>query len=127
MLIKIPDADDAFVEKLKRHTGQSTGSKAYAKAASEYNFLMKTVEWQKGEIARLEQLLAVRDQTIQGAREAAIRLLEATGQGDLFDGSVPKRSAGGRLQDPAADDSGTNPAAGETPDAFLSRIKGARK
>ncbi|MDU9400773.1 hypothetical protein [Pseudomonas sp. zfem003] len=127
MLIKIPDADDAFVEKLKRHTGQSTGSKAYAKAAAEYNFLMKTVEWQKGEIARLEQLLAVRDQTIQGAREAAIRLLEATGQGDLFDGSVPKRSAGGRLQDPEADDSGTNPAAGETPDAFLSRIKGARK
>lgn len=123
MLIKIPDADDAFVEKLKRYTGTSTGSKAYAKAAAEYNFLMKTVEWQKGEIARLEQLLAVRDQTIQGAREAAIRLLEATGQGDLFDGSVPKRSAGGHLQDPAADGSGTNPLPGESSRDFLARIK----
>ncbi|AOE85614.1 hypothetical protein [Pseudomonas sp. TCU-HL1] len=55
--------DDAFVEKLKRQTGSSTGSRHTPKAAAEYDFLVKTVEWQKREIARLEELVAVRDQT----------------------------------------------------------------
>ncbi|AOE85626.1 hypothetical protein [Pseudomonas sp. TCU-HL1] len=126
MLIKIPDADDAFVEKLKRQTGSSTGSKAYAKAAAEYDFLVKTVEWQKREIARLEELVAVRDQTLKGARSAAILLLEATGQGDLLNDSVPESSPARRRPAPAADDFGTEtkltPQVGETMDHFLARL-----
>lgn len=84
MLIKIPNADDKFVESLKRATGVATGSKAYEKAAADYDYLVKTVAWQKGEIARLEGVIRQRDQVIEGARSAAALLLEKTGQGDLL-------------------------------------------
>lgn len=110
MLIKITDADDRFVEKLKTATRTSTGSKAYAKAAADYDYLVKTVDWQKGEIARLEELIRVRDQVIEGARSAAALLLEKTGQADLLEpGQRPltgaerlnelRRSTGLRVRD----------------------------
>lgn len=85
MLIKITDADERFVEKLKTATGTATGSKAYVKAAADYDYLVKTVAWQKGEIARLEDMIRRRDQTIEGARSAAALLLEKTSQGDLLE------------------------------------------
>ncbi|MFS2127441.1 hypothetical protein [Pseudomonas sp. Pseusp97] len=88
MLIKIPSADDKFVESLKRATGCATGSKAYEKAAAEFDYLTKTVAWQKGEIARLEGVIASRDRVIENARSAAAVLLERVGQGDLLD-AVP--------------------------------------
>ncbi|MFZ5961273.1 hypothetical protein ACOXVJ_27570 [Pseudomonas knackmussii] len=126
MLIKIPNADDKFVDSLKRATGCATGSKAYEKAAAEYAFQVKTIDWQEREIARLQEQIAVRDQLIRGAREAAVCLLEACGQGDLFSDSVPESSTTRRRPVPAGGELGTNfqasPQVGESMDHFLARL-----
>lgn len=126
MLIKIPNADDKFVEGLKRATGVATGSKAYEKAAAEYAFQVKTIAWQEREIARLQEEIVVRDQLIRGAREAAVKLLEACGQGDLFNDPVPVDPPARRRPAASCTESGTDfvasPQVDESMDHFLARI-----
>ena len=85
MLVKILDADDDFVESLKRETGATTASKAYVKAAESYypdQQLISLLRHQaKIDCGRIERLQSV----IEGARSAAAHLLEKTGQPDLLD------------------------------------------
>ncbi|HBP5704442.1 TPA: hypothetical protein L6B19_18095 [Pseudomonas aeruginosa] len=83
MLIKIPDADDDFVARLKAATFQTTGSKAYAKAAEAYQPLKDEVDKLRAELASVRRELQSARQTIEGARSAAAQLLERVAQGDL--------------------------------------------
>jgi len=85
MLVKILDADDDLVDRLKFVTGCATASKAFVFAATAYLGQLETGARQRDKIARLEARLAIAEQTIQRARSAAALLLEKTSQGDLLD------------------------------------------
>jgi len=83
MLVKILDADPEFVDALKRHTRETTGSKAYAKAAFEYQLQrvkISDLERALDELARKYDRACT---VIENARSAAAVLLEKTAQTDL--------------------------------------------
>ncbi|RFF52926.1 hypothetical protein [Xanthomonas campestris] len=89
MLVKILDAEPAFVEELKRLTSQKTGSKAFMHAAEQYGplhvynlTLADQVTELRTEVARLQGI-------IEGARSAAAVLLDQVAQSDLLDFSGP--------------------------------------
>jgi len=83
MLVKILDADDAFVEKLKLDTGATTASKAYAYAAERFAPLSEYCDDLNKQIFRLKTQLADADRTIASARSAAKVLLDHVSQASL--------------------------------------------
>lgn len=85
MLVKILDADESFVEKLKFLTDETTASKAYVKAASMFDWHLKKTGDLTDEVGRLKHEVARLHQIIEGARLAAAHLLEKTSQADIFD------------------------------------------
>jgi len=85
MLVKILDADDTFVEILKRNTSTTTASKAYAHAADRYQTLVLMIDDLRLQNDRLKTDLKRSRGIIEGARSAAAHLLEKTSQADLLD------------------------------------------
>lgn len=85
MLVKILDADEVFVEKLKALTGEGTASKAFLKSALMFDFYLQKTGDLTDQVCRLQDEARRLKQIISGARSAAALLLEKTGQEDLFD------------------------------------------
>jgi hypothetical protein len=83
MLVKILDADPDFVEALKNQTRQNTGSKAYAKAAFEYQLMRVKIADLERQIEDLDRRHDVALAVIENARSAAALLLDRTAQGLL--------------------------------------------
>lgn len=83
MLVKILDADGAFVEALKVQTGEKTASKAYQRAAHDYEPLRAQVGDLLAENAALRRKVLIANQVIEGARSAAALLLDKTSQQDF--------------------------------------------
>lgn len=85
MLVKILDADPDFVETLKRRTGTTTGSKAYAYAADRHHTLTSMIDDLRIQNDRLKSDLIRARSIIEAARSAAAQLLDKTSQTDLLD------------------------------------------
>lgn len=83
MLVKILDADDHLVEKLKQVTGCVTASKAFVFASTAYICQLETSANQREKIARLEAEVHRLRSTINSARDAAALLLDRTAQTDM--------------------------------------------
>lgn len=99
-------ADDELAAKMFAFTGERVASKAFADAARQALRLDADLRHARAEIAELKQQAQVYRQTLSSAREAAIRLVEAAGQGDMFQ---PKELE-------------TSPRAGESMDHFMARL-----
>lgn len=83
MLVKLNPEDDQ-VNRLKQATGSRTASKAYETAGAQYCEMLDTIERFSKD---LDDLMLERDallQIIADARNAAIALVERTGQADMF-------------------------------------------
>lgn len=83
MLVKVWDVDPDFVERLKQLTSEKTGSKAFARAAVQFEslhahnlLLTDRVDSLRAELQRAYQI-------IEGARSAAALLLDRTAQTDI--------------------------------------------
>ncbi|QQQ52891.1 hypothetical protein JJQ97_12160 [Pseudomonas syringae] len=85
MLIKIPDADEQFVESLKTFTCTTTAASAYRMAAMNYELVCLDLMNRKAELLRQDREIERLRSIISGARSAAALLLEKTGQLDLLD------------------------------------------
>lgn len=75
MLVKIPDAPDDLVERVKAATGMATASKAFLAAARELQPLRDRVEDLNAQIASLQARLAESQNVIASAKSAAATLL----------------------------------------------------
>lgn len=107
MLIKF-DADDVLVDQLKAHYGQKVASKAFSLAAADAPKLSAQIRGLKRDVEDRDREIAVLRQTLERARSAAALLLEACGQGDLIDGSVPDLSRPRRRPVAEEPENGTN-------------------
>jgi hypothetical protein len=83
MLIKF-EVPDSSAQALMEFTGTRVGSKAYHLAADRYQGVVEHVEFLNGEVDRLQEIIALQRQVIDGARNAAALLLERVGQDDMF-------------------------------------------
>lgn len=126
MLIKF-DAPDALVDSLKIQYGQKVASKAFMAAAEDAPKLVAEVRCLKRDVQDRDREIAVLRQTLERARSAAAMLLEACGQGDLLNDSVPKAVPGSRLQAPIGDATGTiSPLPGERMVDFVNRLSASK-
>lgn len=125
MLIKF-DADESLVDQLKMQYGQKVASKAFSAAAEDAPRLSALVRGLNRDVEDRDREIAVLRQTLERARSSAAQLLEACGQGDLLNDSVPFSPAGSRRPAPAGSRNGTDseqsPVAGESMDHFLARL-----
>ncbi|MFG5861326.1 hypothetical protein [Metapseudomonas sp. CR1201] len=125
MLIKF-DVDDALADRMKAQYGQKVASKAFHQAAIDSLDLAAQVRGLRRDVQDRDQEIAVLRQTLERARSAAALLLEACGQGDLLNDSVPVSPSSRRRPTPAEEQIGTetgvSPQAGESMDHFLARL-----
>lgn len=84
-LIKF-EVEEAQASLMRAQYGQNVASKAFRMAAFDAIDLARIVRDQKHEIAKLRQLIAVQNQTIERAADSARALLDHVAQGDLIDG-----------------------------------------
>lgn len=82
MLIKFED-EQATADMLRAHYGEKTASKAYQRAALDVVDQHKEIRRLRSQVASLKDLLQQRDKVIEGARAAAVLLLEKTGQVEI--------------------------------------------
>jgi predicted nucleic acid-binding Zn-ribbon protein len=75
MLVKIPDAPDELVSRIKLATGMATASKAFMAAAQGHDSLKRQIIDQQAEIDSLRQRLEHANSLIASARSAAASLL----------------------------------------------------
>lgn len=75
MLVKIPNAPDDLVNRLKVLTGTATASKAFMSAANQHDKLLLKMQEQEALIALLTQRLAHANSVIASARSSAASLL----------------------------------------------------
>ncbi|WP_341523994.1 hypothetical protein AABC73_13460 [Pseudomonas sp. G.S.17] len=83
MLVKILDADDDFVETLKRQTSTNTASKAYAHAAFQFQLLRGRIVDLEYHVESLQNELDDANSVLEGARAAALLVVEKTSQARL--------------------------------------------
>lgn len=83
MLIKF-EADEAYIEKLKDHFGQKTGSKAAVAAFLAYFDQVNMIARLERENGQLRERVRVQQQIIDRARDSAASLLDHVAQGDLL-------------------------------------------
>lgn len=83
MLVKLPDEDVEFVERLKQLTGEKTAAKAYKHAANQFPFVLHNLFSADVEIEKLKEEVFRLQSVIEGARSAAALLLDRTSQIDL--------------------------------------------
>jgi TolA-binding protein len=126
-LVKFQASDEQALQ-LMRHTRQQVSSKAFFRAALEAPQLAQELRDAHEEIARLRRIVDRQAQVLESARSAAMHLVEAAGQGDMFMSGekVPAEPPARRRPTPAGDPTGTetgvSPQAGETMDHFLARL-----
>jgi len=122
MLIKF-DADEQLADRLKAQYGQRVASKAFAQAAADALDLHAQLKHARYELDRRDEEIRVLRQTLEGARSAAAHLLEACGQGDMFNDSVPNSPRGSARPAPIVSETGTiSPMPGESMIAFVDRL-----
>lgn len=83
MLVKF-HVDDAQADLLMQYTGQRVASKAFLLSALSAPGLAVDLQCSRDEVARLRRIIARQQQVLDGARDAAALLVEASAQGDLF-------------------------------------------
>lgn len=86
MLIKFED-DQSTADMLRAHYGVKTASMGYRRAALDVIDQHKEIRRLRSQVAALQERLQQRDKVIEGARAAAVLLLEKTGQKEMFDAS----------------------------------------
>ncbi|TRX76709.1 hypothetical protein [Pseudomonas mangiferae] len=84
-LIKF-EVSEQEADALKIQYGQRVASKAFAMAAADAPQLSALVRGLRRDLADRDHEIAALRQTLERARSAAALLLEACGQGDLFEG-----------------------------------------
>lgn len=84
MLVQLRDFPEDLAEKLKSFTWRNTASGACLDALKNYPGLRDQLVEQREEIARLRRIIDRQAQVLESARSAAMHLVEATGQGDMF-------------------------------------------
>ena len=78
------DASDETTQKLMAFTNTRVASKAFYFAAALAPELADDLREAHEEIARLRRVIERQAQVLESARSAAMHLVEAAGQGDLF-------------------------------------------
>lgn len=122
MLIKF-EIDEKMADRIKMQYGQKVASRAFSMAAIDALDLHAQLKHAQYELQKRDTEIRVLRQTLEGARSAAVHLLEACGQGDMFDDSVPVSPPSRSRPAPAAMETGTNsPLPNESMDHFLARL-----
>lgn len=122
MLIKF-EIDEKMADRIKFQYGQKVASRAFSLAAVDALDLHAQLKHAQYELQKRDTEIRVLRQTLEGARSAAVHLLEACGQGDMFNDSVPAAPPSRSRPAAEADETGTkSPLPNESMDHFLVRL-----
>lgn len=129
MLIKF-EVEDSFADRMKMHYGKKRAAQAFSEAAEDALKLYEEVKRLKRHLQDRDIEIRVLRQTLDGARSAAVHLLEACGQGDMFNDSVPLPPPSSSRPATPIDKYGTVKAEGPRPNEsledYMYRLKTAR-